>query len=67
MRDHEEGNRVPKRRQFPIEEDSGSTEQQGNIDDVKDIILELLSEPRTIKADLFINIGNTSKGSLTVG
>lgn len=67
MRDHEEGNRVPQRRQFPIEEDSGSTEQQGNIDDVKDIIFELLNERRTIKADLFINIGNTSKGSLTVG
>jgi len=67
MRDHEEGNRVPQRRQFPIEDDSSSTEQQTNIDDVKDIILELLNEPRTIQADLVINIGNTSKGSITVG
>jgi len=67
MRDHEEGNRVPQRRQFPIEEDSDSSEQQTNIADVKDIIFELLNEPRTIQADLFINIGNTSKGSVTIG
>ena len=31
------------------------------------IIFELLNEKRTIKADLIINIGNTSKGSVTVG
>ena len=67
MRDHEEGNGVPQRRQFPIEEDSDSSEQQTNISDVKDIIFELLNEQRTISADLFINIGNTSKGSITVG
>tara|TARA_R100000353_G_scaffold140128_1_gene99874 strand:+ start:403 stop:915 length:513 start_codon:yes stop_codon:yes gene_type:complete len=67
MRDHEEGNGVPQRRQFPIEEDSDSSEQQTNISDVKDIIFELLNEQRTINADLFINIGNTSKGSITVG
>ena len=69
MRDHEEGNGVPQRRQFPIEEDSDSSEQQTNIGDVKDIIFELLNEKRTIKADLIINIGSAfkSKGSVIVG
>jgi len=52
MLDHEQGTGgVPERRQFPIESDSNSAEQQMNYDDVSDEILAYLNKPRTIVAN----------------
>ena len=55
MEDHERGNKVPKRRQFPIESDSNSSEQQNNIEDVERLVFEMLNKPRTIHADYVVN------------
>jgi hypothetical protein len=56
MEDHEQGYGVPQRRQFPVEQDSSSSEQQSNIEDVKTFVFDLLNEKRTIHADLIINM-----------
>lgn len=49
MLGHEEGNGVPKRRQFPIESDSNSAEQQMNYDDVEQELSAYLNTPRVIR------------------
>lgn len=49
MLNHEQGNGVPERRQFPIESDSNSGEQQMNYDDVERELSAYLNTPRVIK------------------
>jgi len=49
MLGHEEGNGVPERRQFPIESDSNSAEQQMNYDDVEQELSVYLNTPRVIR------------------
>jgi hypothetical protein len=46
---HEQGNGVPERRQFPIESDSNSAEQQMNYDDVEQELSAYLNTPRVIR------------------
>ena len=46
---HEKGNGVPERRQFPIESDSNSAEQQMNYDDVEQELSVYLNTPRVIR------------------
>lgn len=49
---HEEGNGgMPERRQFPVESDSYSAEQQLNFDDVANELSVYLNKPRTIFAN----------------
>jgi hypothetical protein len=49
MLGHEQGNGVPERRQFPIESDSNSAEQQMNYDDVEQELSVYLNTPRVIR------------------
>ena len=49
MLGHEQGNGVPERRQFPIESDSNSAEQQMNYDDVEQELSTYLNTPRVIR------------------
>lgn len=49
MLGHEQGNGVPERRQFPIESDSNSAEQQMNYDDVEQELSAYLNTPRVIR------------------
>lgn len=56
MKEHEQGGtRLPQRRQFPIEDDSRSSEQKMNIEDTQNLVSKLLNSKRVIKAEIIIN------------